>query len=691
VPDDPERERPHDTDPAIADTMSSDAPGLERGADTAREVNAKDAAAAAATASSVNRGRRAVRSGDELGRYELIEEVGEGGMATVYRARDRELRREVAVKVLFPHLARRDDLVRRFHREARAAASLEHSNILRIYDVGGAEGPEEVDRRTPGREADPPYIVMELIRGRTLLGEIEERGPLLSEIVACIGVLLANALALAHAAGIVHRDLKPANVLVTNEGRLLLADFGVARIENDDSLVTRTGALLGTPAYMSPEQARGETANARSDLYSLGATLYQLATGGLPYSGSPAKVIAAIVAGMPMPAQRRRPAVGADLSRAIEHAMATDPAAFAAEHAAIVKAGGLGDPADEATAYLADPNAFLRERTPSVISALVTAAEAAIVEEKLPRAMALADRASALAPDDPQVTALVANVAEGGRSTARKRRLAIGAIVVVALGGAAAGAVALASRHHAAANAADAGDASRDAATLAISPPADAATAPSALDDASMTIPTSTVGDAGLSHDAASTHVRDGGHTTMTVATDAASATPTIDAAAGATPPIVIDAAVGAGQAPAVDAALPASGAIVVDSDSWCDVSIDGVGRGRRTTTPLEVAAGHHVVLCAQATTGRQWSHDVDVPAGKVVTASGSLLGTIAVTLAVRGHSVTFDGVAFAAGTVAHLKGGHIEVVDVGVTKAFLDLRVSCTLRDTGGSLTCDP
>src|SRR5262249_35724079 len=174
---------------------------------------------------------RAVHVGDTLGRYELVEEIGEGGMATVFRARDKELRRDVAVKVLFPHLARRPEIVRRFHREARAAAGLEHPNILRIYDVGGGENEE------------PPYIVMELIRGRTLMAEIEQRGFILAEVAACVGALLADALAAAHAAGIIHRDIKPANVLIASGGRLLLADFGVARLETEDSLVTRTGAL----------------------------------------------------------------------------------------------------------------------------------------------------------------------------------------------------------------------------------------------------------------------------------------------------------------------------------------------------------------------------------------------------------------------------------------------------------------
>src|SRR5437868_4504257 len=121
-------------------------------------------------------------------------------MATVYRARDKELRRDVAVKVLFPHLARRDEVVRRFHREARAAAGLEHANILRVYDVGGAEV-LDAERGASAREVDPPYIVMELVRGRSLLGELEQHGPMLAEVAACVGALLADALAVAHAAG----------------------------------------------------------------------------------------------------------------------------------------------------------------------------------------------------------------------------------------------------------------------------------------------------------------------------------------------------------------------------------------------------------------------------------------------------------------------------------------------------------
>src|SRR5688572_30424112 len=260
-------------------------------------------------------GFRVVAPGAALGRYELIEELGEGGMATVYRARDTELRRDVAIKVLFPHLAKRAEIVRRFDREARAAAALEHPNILRVYDVGGGGG----------AGGDPPYIVMELVRGATLKDAIDKHGPLLAELAACAGALLADALAAAHAAGVIHRDVKPANAMVASDGRLLLADFGVARVEDDDSLVTRTGALLGTPAFMSPEQATGVDVDPRTDVYSLGATLYQLATGSPPYTGAAARVVAAIAAGELVAPVRRRPAIGGELSRQIERMMATDP------------------------------------------------------------------------------------------------------------------------------------------------------------------------------------------------------------------------------------------------------------------------------------------------------------------------------------------------------------------------------
>src|SRR5439155_16750190 len=228
--------------------------------------------------------------------------------------------------------------------------------------------------------------------------EIEQRGAMLAEIAACIGALLADALAAAHAAGIIHRDVKPANVMIAPGGRLLLADFGVARLETEDSLVTRTGSLLGTPAYMSPEQATGDTATAKSDLYSLGATLYQLSTGLLPYSGSPAKVMSQIAVGAFVAPIRRRASVGPDLSRVIERLMESAPdarpvnaATVASELRKLSGAGGLtGDPAEELAAYFADPDAFLRARTPAIVAHVIAAARHALAEAKLPRALALA-------------------------------------------------------------------------------------------------------------------------------------------------------------------------------------------------------------------------------------------------------------------------------------------------------------
>ena len=620
-----------DTDPAVADTQSSD-----QGVDPKAPEEPKRAA-------------RAVHVGDSLGRYELVEEIGEGGMATVYRARDRELRREVAIKVLFPHLARREEIVRRFHREARAAASLEHDNILRIYDVGVEEG-------------EPPYIVMELIKGRTLLQEIEQRGPILAEIAACIGALLADALTAAHAAGIIHRDIKPANVLIAPGGRLLLADFGVARLETEDSLVTRTGALLGTPAYMSPEQAAGDTATARSDLYSLGATLYQLATGSLPYAGSPAKVMAQIASGALVAPLRRRAAVGPDLSRAIERLMEIEPTSrparanvVADELRAIAGAGGLGKPTDELAAYFADPDGFLAVRTPTVVTAVVTAARHAVAESKLPRAMALADRASALAPEDPDVTALIETVTAGGRSSKRRRGLAIGGLGLVIAGAIAAVVLVLRTGPPVGVDAAVRLDASvlADSAAIAVS------TVPEAAIDAAI--------DAAV--DAATPRTRDAGTVRKDAAADAPVTPVSIDAA------VAIDAA-----APApVDAALQ-DGAIVVQNDVWCEIFIDGTSLGNKRNLPLRVTAGRHTVVCQQGSA--KWTQIVDVAPGQTQTVKGEMRATFDVTIAIsRAQVILIDGVSHPNGGKVSLKAGRYELDEAG-TKAHVSVTARCQIRD---------
>jgi len=585
-------------------------------------------------------------------------------MATVFRARDKELRRDVAVKVLFPHLSRRPDIVRRFHREARAAAGLEHANILRIYDVGGAEG------------EDPPYIVMEMIRGRTLLQEIEQRGPMFSEIVACVGALLADALAAAHKGAIVHRDVKPANVLIAAGGRLLLADFGVARLETEDSLVTKTGALLGTPAYMSPEQAMGDTATARSDLYSLGATLYQLATGSLPYTGSSARVLAQIATGTLVPPHKKRSAVGPDLSNVIVAMMATEAAqrtesaaVVAAELRAIVAAGGLGDPTDELSAYFTDPEAFVRDRSPKIVSATIAAAERAASDGMLPRALALADRASALAPGDPAVGALIEKLAEGGRSRGRRKLVAIAALcLAVSGGGVAIGLTALGGGDDAAPDAGVVALAGSDAAVIAV---ADAGT-PIAPSDAAVVSSVDAASDAGV--DPVST--RDAGVITTRDAgvgrrkDGGAAVAMAIDA--GVLP---IDAAITTIDAAA---AVATTGAIIVKNDTWCDIAIDGEPKGRISAKLIPVSAGIHTVVCTQGSgTDKIWTKQVEVGAGETRTVTGSLLPAIDVRIAT---DVTIEGVVYRAGATAQIKG-RVRLEKDG-TQIYVTISRPCEVRD---------
>jgi eukaryotic-like serine/threonine-protein kinase len=611
-------------------------------------------------------GFRVVEVGATLGRYQLVEELGEGGMATVYRARDQELRRDVAVKVLFPHLAKRVDIVRRFDREARAAAGLEHPNILRVYDVGGGSAPG----------GDPPYIVMELVRGASLKDAIDARGPMLAELCACAGALLADALAAAHTAGVIHRDVKPANVMVATGGRLLLADFGVARVEDDDSLVTRTGALLGTPAFMSPEQATGGDVDARSDVYSLGATLYQLATGVLPHSGSAARVVAAIASGELVPPVRRRPAIGVELSRQIERMMATEPqrrpataAAAADELRRMVTDAGLGDPADELAAYFADPPAYTAAKVPVVVGRLADRARAARAGGKLPRAMALIDRASALAPDDPAIQTLVGELAKR-RPT---RWLVLAGLGTIALG---VGAVVV---YRTARTAALSPDAALDAGALAMTVDA----APAAVDSA----------DAALAITPAPADAATG---TTVIATGADARQPRADARtaigisradaaaiAVAAPP---DATPAPAPAPP-DAAPPAAQktAITVTMDSWCTLSIDGTGHGRADARPrtIEVTPGDHDVACTKEGVGATWKKRVHVDAGKTVAVRGQLLTEVTVTIGTK-NAVKIDGARHASGVRVPLTPGRHRV-ELGGKAFYIDVPrgSGCTLRDT--------
>ena len=264
----------------------------------------------------MNAGRAKLPNGTRLGRYEITGLLGFGGMGDVYRANDTRLRRVVAVKVLPAEFAEDPDRLRRFDREARAAAALNHPHICTIYDVDEHEGTH--------------FIAMELLEGRTLRELIDEQ-PVDMERVLLIAIGIADALDTAHRSGIIHRDITPMNVYVTNRGEAKVLDFGLARVTTrasttPSSLVTKSeefktgpGAGLGTVAYMSPEQARGEVVDERTDIFSFGVIVHEMATGQLPFFGITAAVIFdAVLNRQPAGLSRVHPKMWPVVSRALE-------------------------------------------------------------------------------------------------------------------------------------------------------------------------------------------------------------------------------------------------------------------------------------------------------------------------------------------------------------------------------------
>ena len=246
-------------------------------------------------------------------RFMLEREIGSGGMARVFLSRDEVLGRAVAVKIL-RHGYGESDVGARFRREGRTAASLSHPNIVQVYDAGEAE--------FEGRESS--YIVMEYISGGDLKNLIDEEGTVPSEKLMGIGAAVASGLAHAHERGVIHRDIKPHNIMLDERGRPRLTDFGIARAL-DTTQATRTGAFLGTALYSSPEQLQGENVTPKSDVYSLGATLYQAATGEPPFTGSPISVASQHVSKPPPPPAELNSAIDPRLQTLILACLAKDP------------------------------------------------------------------------------------------------------------------------------------------------------------------------------------------------------------------------------------------------------------------------------------------------------------------------------------------------------------------------------
>ncbi len=605
----------------------------------------------------------------------IRDELGSGGMAVVYRAEDTTLRREVAIKVLIPQLVRRGELSGRFLREARAAAALDHPGIMKIFDVGGGEE----------GSGTPPYIVMELLRGRSLKEFLERSGAPLGELAAMIGAVLAEALHAAHQAGVIHRDVKPANVMITDDGRPVLCDFGVARLANDDAVATQSGLVLGTPVFMAPEQALAHEVDARTDVYSLGAALYQIATGALPFAGTTAAVISAVMRGEFLPPARRNPALGSALGREIMKAMAKAPDARHASAAdfglaltAIGRVPGLGERTEELRAYFAAPAEWNARARPLILDAAMTRARTATKRREFARALAECDRVLALDPQHDGASQLADRIGQGTR---RSKRVAIVGAALLGFGALGAGGAWLfsgASRPRAAVAAEEAGAGDADARGA---------------------------GGAGGAGGVADAAAAVGGPLVADVAVGAGAADGAADAGARAGPragrPGRSDggAGVGANAALAAPDAAPAVAVVqppprveparlIVKIGPYCDITIDGTSHGRSPrAAAIELPPGKHVLVCAQDATGRSVRRDLELAPGEELLVMDTLVPQVIVTIDVRAGAVRIDGLRHAQGVRVKLTTGRhrVELADgEGFGEpANLDIPSSpCTLRD---------
>ncbi|NOZ85667.1 MAG: protein kinase [Deltaproteobacteria bacterium] len=347
--------------------------------------------------------------GVSLSRYKILEELGRGGMSTVYAAQDTELKRLVALKVLHSQLALRPDIMERFKREARAVARLHHDNILEIYDFS-AQGPEGT------------FIVTEMIDGKDLAQLLSEHVFKIPELGVLIVAEVANGLDHAHVHDIVHRDIKPQNVMIRRDGVVKLTDFGIARIL-DEGQMTMTGTVLGSPAHMCPELIQGKEVDSRGDIFSLGILLYQCITGELPFKGNNPSILFKKIMELDYPPPESiNPAVGRKLSFIVSKCLRISPksrfqSAAELRDRLLDVTGELGfeEPRREIKLVLENPEKRELELLPHVVSRLKKNAESYRRANKSPLALDCLERALALAPDDDESRTLLEKISRSNR------------------------------------------------------------------------------------------------------------------------------------------------------------------------------------------------------------------------------------------------------------------------------------
>lgn len=347
--------------------------------------------------------------GTSISRYDIVEELGQGGMSVVYLAQDTGLNRRVAVKLLHSHLANKPENRQRFRREAEAIARLRHENILDVYDVSDAS-----ETRS--------YIVMEYVEGMNLRQFIESHGPPPSEIVCLLGAKLCNALAHAHKHGVIHRDLKPENVMISAAGEVKLTDFGIAHVIGAETM-TRTGSLIGSPAHMAPEMIDGAQVDERADIFAFGTILYWMSTGRLPFCGeNTPQVLRNVMESRYARPEDVEPTLSHDLARIIGRALHADPAerfqsadALKRELLAAVHAVGMEDHASMLGGYFAAPETYTTDFADTIVPRLIGCARRANQRKNTAVAIAYFNRVLAYDPANTEVRECLRNLHRGRR------------------------------------------------------------------------------------------------------------------------------------------------------------------------------------------------------------------------------------------------------------------------------------